>query len=64
MQIQLALIVLYVAVFSVGTQAWVGTIASLALLLVGCMWLLGDSARYGTCTLAYPHNATFMNSMY
>lgn len=39
------LVVLYLAVFELGTQLWSGIIAALVLLLLGCIWMFGDAAR-------------------
>lgn len=47
--------VLYLAVFDIGTQLWSGTVAAIALLLLGCIWLFGDTARWGIRT-ATPHS--------
>jgi hypothetical protein len=43
--VQVVLVVLYLAVFDVGAPAWSGTIAALALLLLGCLWMFGDATR-------------------
>jgi hypothetical protein len=45
LQVQIVLVMLYLAVLDVGTQLWASTVAALALLLLGCVWMFGDAAR-------------------
>uniref|UniRef100_A0A383VTQ4 EF-hand domain-containing protein n=1 Tax=Tetradesmus obliquus TaxID=3088 RepID=A0A383VTQ4_TETOB len=44
--LQAVLVVLYLAVFELGTQLWSGIIAALVLLLLGCIWMFGDASRH------------------
>ncbi|WIA19709.1 hypothetical protein OEZ85_005635 [Tetradesmus obliquus] len=44
--LQVVLVVLYLAVFELGTQLWSGIIAALVLLLLGCICMFGDAARH------------------
>jgi hypothetical protein len=45
LQVQVVLVVLYLAVFEVGPQLWTGIAAALVLLLLGCIWMFGDATR-------------------
>jgi hypothetical protein len=45
LQVQAALLVLYLAVLEISSPLWLGAAAALTLLLLGCVCLFGDASR-------------------